>query len=190
MKKIICLYGPPGGGKTTQVDLLATRYNFSKFGMGERLRAEIASGSSLGKSIKPYIDQGRLIPDKFMKQIIKEAEKISNQTGLVFDGFPRIISQAKMLDETISPLGLRVNAFIYLFLSPKTASKRIKNRVEISKDREDDYNEEAIRNRFSIFEKQNSSLLDFYRQKNLLIEINGELSIEEVHQKIITQLNL
>lgn len=190
MKKIVCFYGPPGCGKTTQADLLVAKFGFTKFGMGERLRAEVASQSKLGLSIKPYLDQGTLIPDEAMAHIIKEAEKMSGQTGIIFDGFPRIISQAEMLDKIMINLNLEISAFIYFNLSPEEALKRIKKRSQLDSSRLDDINEEAIRNRFSVFLKESTSLLEFYRQRKLLLEIDGVKSINNINKQIIKHLQL
>ena len=190
MKKIICLYGPPGAGKTTQADLLVSQYGFTKFGMGERLRAEIASGSLLGKNIKPHVDKGVLIPDEYMAQIVKEAEKMSGEAGLIFDGFPRIVSQALMLDTIVASIDLKINSFIYLQLSPEKSLSRIKERYLIDSSRQDDIDEEAIKNRFAVFEKESISLLDFYKQRKLLSKIDGSLSIEDINLQIIQNLKL
>ena len=190
MKKIICLYGPPGAGKTTQADILVEKYGFSKFGMGERLRAEIASGSELGLKIKPYVDQGVLIPDEYMSQIIIEAEKMSTETGLIFDGFPRIVSQAHMLDAVIKSLNLEVSAFIKLDLSAEDALLRIKARARINNDRADDTDVVAIKNRFDVFSKQSVSLAQFYQDRNLLFTLNGAESIDKIHAQIVELLNI
>ncbi len=191
MKKIICLYGQPGCGKTTQADLLAAEFGFSKFGMGERLRAEIASGSELGQKIKPSVDAGVLIPDELMAEIIKEAGQDANEAGLIFDGFPRITTQAAMLDEVLGGLKLKVDAFIYLHLSAEDALSRIKSRAALSGGgREDDTDETAIKNRFGVFEKQSAPLLDLYRDRGLLKEIDGSLPIPEVYSLVKKNLGL
>lgn len=190
MKKIICLYGPPGAGKTTQADLLVEKYGFSKFGMGERLRAEIVSGSKLGLKIKPYVDQGILIPDKYMSQIIIEAEKMSTEVGLIFDGFPRIVSQAHMLNEVMESLNLKVSAFIKLNLPVEAALLRIKARAKINNDRADDTDKVAIKNRFSVFAKESVALTQFYQDRQLLFSLNGANSIDEIHAQIVALLNL
>jgi adenylate kinase len=190
MKKIICLYGQPGSGKTTQADLLVTEFGFTKFGMGERLRAEVESKSSLGLKIKPYLDKGILIPDESMTKIISDAEKMSGEKGIIFDGFPRMVSQAKMLDEIMHSLDLEITAFIYLRLSPDDALARIKTRAKLDTSRSDDINEEAIKNRFLVFEEESISLLDFYQKRGLLIEIDGGKTIEEINKEIIKTLQL
>ncbi len=191
MKKIICLYGQPGCGKTTQSDLLAKEFGFSQFGMGERLRAEIASGSELGQKIKPSVDAGVLIPDELMIEVIKEAGQEANEAGLIFDGFPRITTQADMLDGVLSGLNLKVDAFIYLHLSAEDALKRIHSRAALAGGgREDDTDENAIRNRFGVFERESVPLLNVYRERGLLQEIDGSLPIPEVYNLVKKSLGL
>lgn len=191
MKKIICLYGPPGAGKTTQAKLLVEKYGFSFFGMGERLRAEVESGSELGLTMKPYLEAGTLIPDECMKEIIKDAQKLSSETGLIFDGFPRILSQAHMLDEVLKSLNLSLNAFIFLDLGQEEAIERITKRAALGEvERSDDTDKTAIANRFSIFKKESIVLSEFYRQRDLLLKIDGSESIDEIHNKIVELLNL
>ena len=189
MKKIISLYGQPVCGKTTQALLLQKNYGFSIFGMGETLRAEIASGSKLGQKIKPAVDAGLLIPDECMEQIISNAGEKANEVGLVFDGFPRMVSQAEMLKKVTAEAGLKSDAFIYLRLDAPEALRRIKNRAALGQaERGDDLDEQAIKNRFAAFEKQSVPLLDYYRKQNKLHEIDGSLSIEGVYEEIVKTL--
>lgn len=191
MKKIICLYGQPGCGKTTQANLLATEFSFSQFGMGDILRAEIASGSELGQKIKPHVDAGVLIPDELMAEVIKNAGQDAGEVGIIFDGFPRIPSQATMLDEVIGNMGLKVDAFIYLHLSVEDSLNRIKARATLTGgERGDDTDETAIKNRFGVFEKQSVPLLNLYRKRGLLHEVDGSLSIPEVYNIIKQNLGL
>ncbi len=191
MAKIICIYGQPAAGKTTQAELLAKKFGFSIFGMGETLRAEIASGSELGQAIKPFVDNGTLISDDLMAQIIARAGARTSDQGLIFDGFPRMLSQAKMLDKVVQDNNWEILALIHLNILPETALQRIKNRAQTSADfRSDDNSDEAIKNRFAVFAKESVPLLDFYRQRGLLQEIDGELSIVEVENSIIKILSL
>ncbi|HZJ41391.1 MAG TPA: nucleoside monophosphate kinase [Candidatus Saccharimonadales bacterium] len=183
MKKIITFYGQPGCGKSTQAQILAEKYGFSEFGMGKRLRAEINSGSDLGQQIKPYVEAGTLIPDELMIEIIKNIGQKSGPAGIIFDGFPRILSQAKMLAKIASELNWEIGNFFYLRLQPEQALKRITARAKLS-NRDDDVSPEAIHNRFTIFERESAPLLDYYRTTDKLIEIDAALNIESVQAEI------
>jgi adenylate kinase len=183
MKKIITFYGQPGCGKSTQAEILAEKYGFMKFGMGERLRDEIDSGSSLGQQIKPYVDEGTLIPDDLMIKIIKNISQKAGQSGIIFDGFPRIVSQAKMLAKIALELNWEIGNFFYLRLQPEQALKRIEARAQLS-GRGDDVSPKAIRNRFLVFERESKPLLEHYRYAGKLIEVDASLNIEEVNKEI------
>lgn len=183
MGKIICLYGLAACGKTTQADRIHAEFNLYQFGMGDKLREEIASGSTLGQEIKTYVDAGILISDELMGKVISAVGNKIKESGIVFDGFPRIISQAQMLDEISADLGQEVDKFFYLKIKPETALARIAARAELT-GRADDKDADAVRNRLGVFEKESSSLIDFYSQKGILVEIDGEMSIDEVYAEI------
>lgn len=183
MGKIICLYGLPACGKTTQAEKINQEFSYIQFGMGDRLRDEIASGSSLGQEIKKFVDLGQLIPDELMEQIIKNVGEKIKDNGIIFDGFPRMMSQARMLEKIGQELNQEINKFIYLKVKPETALKRIEARAEIS-GRSDDKDAEAIKSRLDAFNRESKILLEYYGQNNKLVEIDGELSIEEVYQEI------
>lgn len=183
MRNILCLYGLPASGKTTQAEKLTQEFGFGQFGMGDRLRAEIETGSELGQRIQSFVNQGTLITDDLMEEVIKNTETLKNENGVAFDGFPRIISQAEMLDRVIAEMDLNLVGFFYLKVSPETAMNRIKARAEITH-RKDDEDPEAIKNRFGVFAKESIPLLEYYKNKGVLVEIDGEKSIEEVFEKI------
>lgn len=183
MPKIISLYGLPACGKTTQAELLAKEFGLIQFGMGDRLRSEIESGSELGQKVKSYVDGGILITDELMAEVIKHVGNDIKNSGVVFDGFPRIISQAEMLNEIAAELNLEVNAFFYLKISPAEALRRIEARSKTNS-RADDKDAAAIKNRMGVFNQESSILIDYYRAQGKLIEIDGELSIEEVYAEI------
>jgi adenylate kinase len=183
MKKIVTFYGQPGCGKSTQAQILAEKYGFFKFGMGERLREEAESGSDLGKKIAPYLSAGTLIPDDLMREIIKNIGQKSGPQGIIFDGFPRIVSQAEMLAEIALELGWGVGNFFYLRLKPEQALQRIMARAKISS-REDDVSPEAINNRFAVFERESKPLLEYYRAQNKLIEVDASLDIVGMQTEI------
>jgi adenylate kinase len=183
MGKIICIYGLAASGKTTQAEKINREFGLFQFGMGDRLRDEIASGSALGQEINKYVSVGTLIPDDLMGEIIKNVSEKIRTTGLIFDGFPRMFSQVQMLEKIGGELGQEVDNFFYLKIKPETALARIAARAELS-DRVDDKDADAIRNRFNIFEAESVLMLDYYRQKGKLVEIDGEKSIDEVYAEI------
>lgn len=187
MKKIISLYGLPACGKTTQAEKIAKNFGLFQFGMGDRLRAEIQSGSELGQKIKGIVDKGILIPDEDMIQVVSNCDQQAKETGIVFDGFPRMINQAKMLDEILAKSGLTVNKFFYLKISQEEAVRRINERSAIT-GRVDDKDLDAVKNRIGIFNEQSAILIDYYRQQGKMIEIDGEQSINEVYEKICAYL--
>jgi adenylate kinase len=183
MKKVICLYGMPASGKTTQAELIAKEYQFIQFGMGDHLRAEIESNSNLGKEIKPYVEQGGLIPDELMSQVIQKVQLQKEDKGIIFDGFPRMLAQAKMLDQVMINMGLEMVGFFYLQIDQDTAEKRISARAGIE-GRGDDKDPVAVANRINAFKKESIPLIDYYKEKNLFHEVDGNLSIEQVYQEI------
>jgi adenylate kinase len=188
MGKIICLYGLPACGKTTQAEKIQQEFKLIQFGMGDRLREEIASGSDLGQKIKNYVDAGTLISDDLMKQIIENVSDQMKEKGIIFDGFPRMISQAKMLEKICSKINKDIDYFFYLKVTPNEAIRRIKARASLT-DRSDDLDPQAIKNRLGVFEKESKILLKYYQNKGKLVEIDGEKSIEEVYSKIRKYLN-
>jgi len=187
MHKIISLYGLPACGKTTQAKKINQEFGLYHFGMGNKIRAEIESGSELGQKIKIMHDSGALLPDELMIQIIKNCGEQARQTGIVFDGFPRMISQAAMLDNILSEAGTQFVKFFYLRVNREEAIKRLKARAAVTS-RIDDQDIDAINNRFNVFQEQSKALLNYYRQQGKLVEIDGEKSIEEVYTDICANL--
>ncbi|HTW96796.1 MAG TPA: adenylate kinase [Candidatus Methylomirabilis sp.] len=187
MKKIISLYGLPACGKTTQAEKLAKKFGFYQFGMGDKIRAEIKAGTELGQKIKAMNDQGILVPDELMIEIIKNCGRQAEKNGIVFDGFPRIISQAKMLDMVLAEAEQKIDAFFILKISRAEAINRINQRATLT-GRADDKDLEVINNRLGIFNEQSAVLIDYYRTQGKFIEIDGEKNIEEVFLDICGHL--
>ncbi|MCX6779117.1 MAG: nucleoside monophosphate kinase [Candidatus Magasanikbacteria bacterium] len=183
MFKIICLYGRPASGKTTQAAKIAEEFGFQQFGMGDRLREEIQSNSPLGQKIKSFVDQGILITDEIMEQVIKNIKINPENKGVVFDGFPRMLSQAKMLEKIIQESNFEFIGFFNLKVSTKTALQRIATRGA-TENRSDDKDEETVKNRLDIFAEESVPLIEHYKNKNYLVEIDGEKSIKEVYAEI------
>lgn len=183
MNKIISLYGLPACGKTTQAKKIAKEFGLYHFGMGNKIRTEIESGSELGQKIRIMHDSGILIPDELMLEIIKNCGNQAKETGMIFDGFPCMVPQAIMLDEILNKSEIKIDKFFYLKVSKEEAIKRLNARAVLT-GRADDTDIEAINNRFGVFQEQSASLMDYYRQRGKLVEIDGEKSIEEVYKNI------
>ncbi len=183
MGKIIIFYGLPAAGKTTQAELLSKKYGLYQFGMGDILRAEIASGSDLGIKIQATVSSGLLVSDELISQVLHNVKEQALKTGIVFDGFPRIISQAKLLDNMLAEIGLEVNLFFLLKINPDEAEKRI-NARSLNGNRGDDRDAKVINSRMKVFRQESTPLITHYKDKGKYIEIDGEKNIAEICQKI------
>ncbi|MFA5130992.1 MAG: nucleoside monophosphate kinase [Patescibacteria group bacterium] len=183
MEKIIVLYGLPAAGKTTQAEIIHKKYNLYQFGMGDKLRAEIAAGTELGKKIEATVASGQLIPDDLMAKVLQNVKNEAQAGGIVFDGFPRIMSQAKLLDEMLSEINLEVDLFVLLKISPEEAARRISARAEHGA-RNDDNDPEAVKRRFAVFQKESIPLIAHYKARGKYLEVDGEASIPEVFAAI------
>ena len=183
MAKIIAIYGLPASGKTTQAELISKKYGLYQFGMGDKLREEINSGSELGRRAKEKVENGLLVPDAIIKGILKNVQKQAKETGIVFDGFPRMLTQAELLEGILKEVNLEIDLFILLRINPREAERRISNRAKNGK-RSDDISQEVINNRLEIFRQESAPLISYYKTKNKFIEIDGEMSIPGIFNEI------
>lgn len=183
MKKVICLYGPAAAGKTTQAELLTKKYGLFSFGMGNHLRAEINSHSELGKEIAETVAQGLLIPDHLMDQVLESIKEPARTTGIVLDGFPRVLSQAKSLAKVLQTVNLEVELFVLLDINEDEILNRIAARAKLT-GRHDDLDPQAISNRLAVYNKESLALIDHYHSLGKLVKIDGSLPREDVFKEI------
>lgn len=186
MGKIISIYGPAASGKTTQAIKLANTFGLNQFSMGDTLRSIIESGSELGKKIKYQVENGILIDDDNMRQVLSQAKELA-KTGIIFDGFPRILSQAYMIEEVLADTDSKLEKVFLLKINEGEIIKRIKIRSQAG-DRPDDLNPEAVAKRIEVFNQESKSLIDLYRGQGLLVEIDGAKTPDEVFQEICSHL--
>lgn len=180
---IVIFIGPPGAGKGTQAKKIVEKYHIPQISTGDILREEVKKGSSLGKKVQEYIDKGELVPDDIIIAIIKERiQKEDAKGGFLLDGFPRTIEQAKALEKMLEEMGKKLDGVLFLDVSEEELIKRLLKRAEIE-GRSDD-NLETIKERLRVYKEKTVPILDFYREKNLLQEIPGEGSIEEVWERV------
>lgn len=163
MKNIV-IFGAPGSGKGTQSELLMKKYGFKHISTGDVLRAEIHNETELGKTAKKYIDNGQLIPDSLMIDILATVyDQLCPCEGLIFDGFPRTIPQAEALKVMLAERGTEVSAMLELVVPDEMLMERLINRGKIS-GRADD-NEETIKKRLIVYKTQTAPLVEWYEKK-------------------------
>jgi len=183
MGKIIIMYGLPAAGKTTQARKLAEKYGLYHFAMGEKLREQIASGSELGQKIKSTVDSGLLVSDELILEVLRDVKNQAVETGIIFDGFPRIIDQAILLDQMLAEVNLEVSALCLLKISSEEVDKRINDRIA-TENRGDDKDKSVVENRMNVFLKESIPLSEHYRAKDKFYELDGEASIDDIYQKL------
>ena len=187
MKNIV-IFGAPGSGKGTQSDLLIEKYGLEHISTGDVLRAEIKKGTELGKTAKGYIDNGQLIPDELMIDILASVYDSFGREhkGVIFDGFPRTIPQAEALKKMLEERGDKVAAMLELDVPEDELMTRLIKRGQES-GRADD-NEETIKKRLVVYHSQTQPLIEWYKKEGLHYHINGLGTLERIFgdiQKVI-----
>ena len=168
----IVIFGAPGSGKGTQSERIVEKYGINHISTGDVLRAEIKNGTELGKTAKGYIDQGQLIPDELMIDILASVfDSFKDSKGVIFDGFPRTIAQAEALKKMLAERGQDVSVMLDLEVPEDELMVRLIKRGKDS-GRADD-NEETIKKRLHIYHSQTSPLIDWYKNEKKYQHING-----------------
>ena len=205
----IIIFGPPGAGKGTQSKYIVNKYNLFQLSTGEFLRHEIKNKTILGKEISSIVNKGSLVSDKIVSTMI---EKIISDTSyknrIIFDGYPRNIAQAKNLQKLLKENNQKIDLVLKLNVNLETIKKRISGRSVCSlcgKIYNDFYNPaptntnccsskflqkrgddtlEVATKRFGTYEQSTAPLLDFYKNLNLLKEVDGESPIDDIYKEI------
>ena len=168
----IVIFGAPGSGKGTQSERIVEKYGINHISTGDVLRAEIKNGTELGKTAKGYIDQGQLIPDELMIDILASVfDSFKDSKGVIFDGFPRTIAQAEALKKMLAERGQDVSVMLDLAVPEDELMVRLIKRGKDS-GRADD-NEETIKKRLHVYHSQTSPLIDWYKNEKKYQHING-----------------
>ncbi len=182
--EVLVILGAPGSGKGTLSKVLQDEYGIHHISTGDLIR------KSDDKELKKIIAGGDLVPDEMIvKMLTAELEKIDASEGVIFDGFPRTIKQAKKLDSILGKMGLGLNHAIFLDLDEETAKERIRERAK-KEDRKDDSSEDVIENRFKEYHDKTFPLLDFYKRSRKLLKIDAEGGKDKVLSKVVSKLGL
>ena len=188
MKNIV-IFGAPGAGKGTQSDKMIEKYGFGHISTGDVLRNEIKNGTALGKTAKGYIDNGQLIPDELMVDILAHVYDSfgSHHKGVIFDGFPRTTPQAKALKKMLQERGHKIAAMIELAVPEEELMTRLINRGKES-GRSDD-NEETIKKRLNVYHTQTAPLIDWYKKEGVHHHVEGLGTVEEIFARITSEID-
>ena len=179
----IVIFGAPGSGKGTQSERIVEKYGINHISTGDVLRAEIKNGTELGKAAKGYIDQGQLIPDELMIDILASVfDSFKDSKGVIFDGFPRTIAQAEALKKMLAERGQDVSVMVDLEVPEDELMVRLIKRGKDS-GRADD-NEETIKKRLHVYHSQTSPLIDWYKNEKKYQHINGLGTMEGIFADI------
>jgi len=206
MKNKIILLGPPGAGKGTQAKLLAAKNGLAHLSTGDILRDEVARGTDLGKKAQAYMDRGDLVPDQLIIDMIKG--RLDESAGFILDGFPRTVTQAEALEKLVA-----MDIAINIALSREDVIKRLSSRrvcrecgkiynllynppaVDGVCDecggelyQRDDDKREVIENRYDVYEQATAPLIGFYKERGLLVDVDGTRETEEVTEQITEAL--
>ena len=186
----IVIFGAPGSGKGTQSDKLIDHYHLFHISTGDVLRDNIRRGTELGKTAKGYIDQGQLVPDELIIDILAQVldeNKDKASEGVIFDGFPRTIPQAEALEQLLADRGTQIDAVVGLEVPEDELIQRILLRGKMS-GRADD-NEETARKRLEVYHNQTSPLKAYYEEQGKSRAINGLGSIDGIFDLIKAELD-
>ena len=208
------LLGPPGAGKGTQAETIVNEFSIPHISTGDIFRKNIKEGTALGKKAMEYMDQGKLVPDDLTVELVKDRllqDDCSN--GFLLDGFPRTIYQADALEDALKSMGKALDYVINIMVRKELLVERAVGR-RICKDcgqtyhmsfnkpskegvcdncggvllqRKDD-TEETVENRINVYQEQTEPLIDYYTQKGIIVNIDGEKPIARVGKDIIAEL--
>ena len=183
----IVIFGAPGSGKGTQSERIVEKYGINHISTGDVLRAEIKNGTELGKTAKGYIDQGQLIPDSLMIDILASVlDSFKDSKGVIFDGFPRTIAQAGALKQMLAERGQEVSVMLDLDVPEDELMTRLIKRGQET-GRTDD-NEETIKKRLVVYLSQTAPLIDWYKSEGKYQHIQGVGTMEGIFADIVAAI--
>ena len=210
----LVLLGAPGAGKGTQAKKIVQRFKISHISTGNILRNEIKNDTELGRNAGNFVKEGKLVPDELIIEIIKkELGKKQSDKGFLMDGFPRNLKQAKMFQDMLDLLGIKLDSVINIDVSKDEIIKRLTSRrichscnnicsINNLKDTENakcpecggdlikrkDDEIKVITERLNVYEKETKPLIDYYREHNLLVNIDGTGKENQVTERVLKHL--
>lgn len=185
----LILMGPPGAGKGTQAKFVADHFGIPAISTGDIFRANVSRGTPLGVEAERYMDAGDYVPDEVTNQMVRNRiGEPDAQPGFLLDGYPRTLAQVEELDGMIAFTGHSLDAVVVLTVDQDEIVDRLLQRAEVE-GRADD-TEDVIRKRQQIYSEQTEPLIEVYRDRGILIEVNGMGEVGDVTQRIFEALDV
>ena len=181
------IVGPPGVGKGTQAARISEAFGIPTISTGDIFRSNIAQGTELGKQVKAIVDAGDYVPDTLTNALIEDRLQAADAAqGFLLDGYPRTPDQVKHLDALLAASGHSLDAVIRLLADREEIVRRLRKRA-LEQGRADD-SEEAIRHRQEVYQRETEPVVAMYRDRGVLLEVDGLGEIEEVTERIFARL--
>ena len=183
----LVLVGPPGAGKVTQAQIVATQLSIPHISTGDIFRANVAGGTELGLQAQQFMNAGELVPDSVTNAMV--ADRLAQpdaQAGFLLDGYPRNREQAIVLEGLLAEGGIALDAVVELDVDNESVIARLLDRAV--KDGRADDTEEVIRRRLDVYSEQTEPLVGYYREHGLLRSVDGVGTIEDITARIVAAL--
>ncbi|MFH1612978.1 MAG: adenylate kinase [bacterium] len=207
---VFLFIGAPGSGKSTQGDLISKKYNIPHISTGNILRESIKEKDELGKKVEQYVNSGVLVPDEIITSVVeKRIKKQDCEKGFVIDGFPRNMDQVKEFNKMLDEYSFQLKQVLNIQLENKILIKRLSGRRICSQCKEQynlyfnpskqnkcekceadliqrkDDNEEIVKQRLIVYEKETNPLIEYYEKEKILVNIDGNRDKEEIFEEIL-----
>jgi len=183
------LVGPPGAGKGTQAALLSNAFSIPAISTGDIFRANVRDQTPLGVEAKGFMDRGEYVPDSLTNALV--ADRLAHddcEHGFLLDGYPRTLDQVRALDEVLAAQGNKLDVVVELTVDPDIVIDRIRGRAT-EQGRADD-TEDVMRNRLELYARETAPLIQVYGGREILVSVDGIGSIDDVTERIVTELSL
>lgn len=180
--------GPPGAGKGTQAQVVAEQYSIPAISTGDIFRKNVSEGTELGVQAQRFMDAGEYVPDELTNLMVRNRiDEPDADRGFLLDGYPRTLAQVEELDGMIKHTGHVLDAVVVLTVDKEELVQRLLQRAE-TEGRADD-TEDVVRRRYEVYDDQTAPLIDVYRDRGLMIEVDGMGEVDEVSQRIFAALD-
>ena len=181
----IIIFGPPGAGKGTQAQIIVDERGVVQLSTGDMLRSAIAAGTELGMKAKQIMDAGQLVSDEIMVGMISERMAEDDcANGVILDGFPRTVAQAEALDAMLDGRGVSLDKVIEIQVDEEALFARIEKRAAETGAARSDDNADVLAQRLKVYHSNTAPVLPYYREKRLLMSVDGMQAVEKVSEAI------